>query len=53
MIMWSIHWIRQCKYSLRMKAARSSIILMESIKQGRKLDVSFLENAMILAEGSV
>ena len=30
-----------------------SIILMDSIKQGRKLDVSFLENAMTLAKDSV
>ena len=39
--------------SLIMKAAVSSIILMDSIKQGRKLDVSFLENAMTLAKDSV
>ena len=36
-----------------MKAAVPSIILMDSIEQGRKLDVSFLENAMTLAKDSV
>ena len=36
-----------------MRVALPSIILMDSIKQCRKLDLSFLENAMTLAKDSV
>ena len=39
--------------SLILKTAVLAITLMDSIKRGRKLDVSFLENAMTIAKDSV